>query len=111
MNGRQAEIILKNMSFDECVDMWNNSAVDHYMRAYEVPEVEDEDWWQWLSGEMGAYNLARCILESKSSFCFSDTFFFCDTDLERFYSFNTKEEFIDIIKEDFFLDEIMNRNS
>jgi hypothetical protein len=88
--------------------MWNENAVDHYCRAMEMREISDLDWWNYLALELGAWYLVISVLSSGDNFNTSDKYFFFDQDDERMISFSTKQELIDKIEEDFFIETIMN---
>jgi hypothetical protein len=85
--------------------MWNESLDS---RTSEVHEMHDEFWWDWLKDDMDGYWFMRRILESQA-FNITDRFFFYDTESKMFNSFSTKQEFIEIVDESFFIDELINR--
>lgn len=98
------------MPFKDCIEMWNESAADHYERAYEIHEIDDEPWWEWLMKESGGWNFVVSLLNSGEHFNITDKYFFFDVDGEHLVSFSSKQEFIEAVEEDFFINEIMNRN-
>ena len=109
MNELKANIIFDNMSLKDCIDMWNDSAVDHYYRSYAIHSTEDDEWWEWLFNEYSAFDLVTEIsYNSSDTFCIHDQYFFYDKETAKFYSFNTKRELIDILGEEFFIDNIVN---
>ena len=110
MNELEAKEILREMSFEECIKMWNESAADHCMRAYEIHEIDDDKWWEWLTKEAGGFRLISDLLSSGDRFSLTDMYFFYDTEGGMLISFSTKQEFIEAVEEDFFINEIMNRN-
>ena len=109
MNELEAKEILRGMTFEECMEMWNEGAADHYMRAYEIHEIDDSEWWEWLMKEAGGWDFVHDLLSSGESFNLTDRFFFHDTEGGMFISFSTKQEFIEAVEEDFFVNEIINR--
>lgn len=112
MNELEAKEILRGMSFEDCIKMWNESAADHYMRAYEIHEIDDDKWWEWIVKEAGGFNFVYDLLSSGDRFNLTDMYFFYDADSSgNFISFSTKQEFIEVVEEDFFINEIMNRNN
>ena len=109
MTREQAFEALRAMSFEQCIGMWNESAADHYMRAYEIHEMEDEDRWDWIQREIGSgYWYMRYLLQSQS-FNITDRYFFYDDDNSEFISFSTKADMLEIIGDDFFIEELINR--
>ena len=109
MNREQAFETLRAMSFEMCIGMWNESACDHYMRAYEIHEMDDDNWWDWIQKEIGSgYWYMRYLLQSQS-FNVTDRYFFYDTEISEFFSFSTKADMLEIIGDDFFIEELINR--
>ena len=108
MTHEEAREILRGMSLKECMEMWNESAVDHYCRYMEMREIGDLDWWSDLARELGAWGLVDAVLSSGDRFNTSDKYFFFDQDEGYMISFSTKQELIEKIEEDFFIDTIMN---
>ena len=86
----QAEKELAKMSFEDCIKMWNESITDHYMRSFEIHEMHDEDWWNYLKGEMDGYWFMRYLLKSRT-FNITDRFFFYDSEGSQFISFSTRQ--------------------
>lgn len=110
MNREQAYERFERMSLQDCIDMWNESACDHYMRAYEIHETDDAQWWDWLANEIdGICDFIRYLANSGQSFNVRDKYFFYDKEIQQFFSFDTKAELIDIIQDDFFIEELINR--
>lgn len=110
MTREQAIEILYGMSLEDCIKMWNDSATDMYRRSAAIHEMEDSDWWSYLSNELGAYNLIQSILDSSSMEDFDkrDGYFLYDEDTDIFYSFNDKDKMIEIFGE-WFIEEFINR--
>lgn len=109
MTEMDARNILQGMTFEECIKMWNESAADHYMRAYEIHEIDNDKWWEWLVKDTGGFFFVRDLLSSGERFNLTDKFFFYDAEGSMFISFSTKQEFIEAVEEDFFINEIQNR--
>lgn len=110
MNELEAKEILRGMSFEDCMKMWNDSAKDNYMWEYTIHEIDDDKWWEWLVKRIGGWIFIYNILSSGEHFNLSDFYFFYDEECNHFISFSTKQEFIEAVEEDFFINEIMNRN-
>lgn len=100
---------LSKMSLDECIKMWNESASDHYRKTYEIHDIDNEDWWNFIAKEIGAFWVARNLTESGDNFNFTDHLFFYDIEAGQFHSFSTKAEMIEILGDDFFIDELISR--
>lgn len=96
------------MSTQDCINYWNKSACDHYCRFWEIHEMGDENWWNQLSEHLGAWNLIQAVLSSGEQFNDSDMWFFYDEDYCHMVSFNTKQELIEQIGEDFFIENLTN---
>lgn len=110
MTREQAEIILDGMSLDECIKMWNESGADHYCRSKEIHECEDNDWWTYLSNELGAYYLVWDIQKSakEGHFTQCDWYFFYDDNDCLFYSFDDKDGLMKLLGI-WFIEELINR--
>lgn len=100
-----ARHILDKMTLPECITMWNESACDHYMRLWRVEPMDNEEWWESLGKELGGYELSKAIRSARMGDKVYE-FFFYDVDYNVIRPFNTKQEFIDQVGEDFFLNEI-----
>ena len=113
MDYLEAKEVLKAMSFEQCIKMWNESARDNNMRTYEVHEMDDETWWKWLMDNTIPTMFVKDRLSSSeecgNTFKQTDWHFFYDLESNMFVSFSSKQEFLKVIEEDFFLNEIMNR--
>lgn len=103
-----AHHILDNMSLEDCICMWNESASDHYCKLWAIHETDDESWWNHVASEIGGFDLMKAVKES-DNFCVSDKYFFVDVDYGLIRSFNTKQELLDLVGEDLFLNEIVCR--
>jgi hypothetical protein len=108
MTRQQATEHLRRMTLDGCITLWNESIPDHYMRSFEIHEMHDEDWWDYLKGEMDGYWFMRYLLQSQT-FNITDRFFFYDSGINQFFSFSTKQEFLEEVGEDMFIEELINR--
>lgn len=110
MTRQQAEIVLDGMSLDECIKMWNESGADHYCRIWEIHEVDEDGWWDYLSGELGAHHIAKTLWESRADGFFShyDRFYFYDDNDCRLYSFDTKDGLMELLGL-WFIVELINR--
>lgn len=112
MTREQAREILNGMSLEDCIKMWNDGAADMYQRSAEIHENEDDEWWTWLSNELGAGYLVGDIAKSirEKKFCHYDQYFFYDENECYFYSFNDKKEMMKHI-EVWFVEELINREN
>jgi hypothetical protein len=112
MTREQAKEILDGMSLEECIKMWNDSAVDMYQRSAEIHENEEDAWWTWLSNELGAYYLVADVLRSskENQYCHYDRYFFYETNDRYFYSFDDKKEMMKYTEE-WFIEELINREN
>ena len=112
MTREQAKEILNGMSLKECITMWNNGATDMRQRSAEIYEVEDDERWEWLSNELGAYYLIGDVVKSskENKFCHYDRYFFYDENNCYFYSFEDKD---DLMKhtEEWFIEVLINREN
>ena len=104
-----ARHILDKMTLAECIDMWNESASDHYQKMWEIHAMDEESWWNYLASELGGYDLMK---SARLSECFNvaDEWFFYDVDCGLLKSFDLKSDLLDYVGEDFFLNEITCRN-
>lgn len=107
MTRTQAAEQLRKMTFMECINLWNEMTSNH-MRSFEIHEMHDEDWWDYLKGEIDGYWFMRHLLESQT-FNITDRFFFYDSEIQQFFSFSTKQELIEEVGEDTFIEELINR--
>lgn len=101
----QAKSDLAKMTLEDCIKMWNESLGS---RTSEVHAMHDEDWWDYLKGEMDGYWFMRYLLKSQT-FNITDKFFFYDSEIHQFFSFSTKQEFLEEVGEDMFIEELINR--
>jgi hypothetical protein len=107
MDESQARLLFKSMSLEQCIKMWNES-LDHYTRAYEVHSTDEDKWWEWLVKEAGGFLFVIDILSSGEGFNITDSYFFYDKERRCFISFSTKQEFIEVVGDAFFINEIQN---
>lgn len=112
MTREYAQEILKGMSLEECIKMWNDGATDMRQRSAEIHEVEDDERWEWLSNELEAYYLVADVVKSskENKFCHYDRYFFYDENNCYFYSFDDKEGLMKHTKE-WFIEELINREN
>lgn len=112
MDREQAWKVLRKMSIQECIEMWNKDAADHNCRVYEIHEMHsDNNWWDYLAKEVGCYQFLRNLLESGELFNLTDKWFFYVQDESVVYSFSTKQELLECGTEEFFIETISKRNS
>ena len=96
----------EKMTLLECINLWNESACDHYCKFWAIHGMANEDWWNELAHELGAYDLIQMVKTSAGQFNDADEWFFYDVDDASLRSFNTKEELIDHVGEDFFIEHL-----
>lgn len=110
MNELEAKEILRGMSFEDCMKMWNDSAKDNRMIDYIINDIDNDTWWEYLAVRAGGFRLISDLLSSGDRFNLADFYFFYDSEGGVLISFSTKQEFIEAVEEDFFINEIMNRD-
>jgi hypothetical protein len=103
-----AHHILNKMTLAECIEMWNESASDHYQKMWEIHAMDEESWWNYLASELGGYDLMKSARQS-ACFNIADEWFFYDVDCGLLKSFDLKSDLLDYVGEDFFLNEITCR--
>lgn len=96
------------MTLEECIDLWNEYATDQFNQLVEIHPMEDEDWWNHLAKEMGAWDLMHFVWNSGERFNDSDLYFAYLEDYCEFVSFSTKQELVERIGEEFFIDTLTN---
>ena len=110
MNKLEAKEIRQGMSLAECIAMWNESTQHYEDKVFEIHEMDDDNWWEYIAERTGAYCLMWYLLHnSEDSFCRYDEYFLYNENNNTFFSFTSKEEMLEDMEE-FFIDEIMNRN-
>ena len=102
-----AEERLNQMSLDDCIAMWN-SCLDQFHQLSKMQPMENENWWNHLAKELGAWDLMHFVWNSGDDFNETDKYFAYVEDGCTFFSFSTKQELMEYMKE-FFIDEITNR--
>jgi hypothetical protein len=102
-----AEDILKSMTLQECIDMWNEST-DRFHQLSKMQPMENEEWWNHLAKELGAWDMMHFLWKSGENFNDSDMYFVYVEDGCTFFSFSTKQELMELMGE-FYIDEIINR--
>lgn len=99
---------LKEMTFEECVEFCDSINCDHYDRFAEIHRMADMEWWNELAEELNAWELIQSVLSSGETFNDTDMYFFYNSEEDRIYSFSTKQELIELMTEDWFVDNLMN---
>lgn len=97
---------LQQMTMQDCIDLWNERATDMYNRLSYIKPMEEENWWNYLSSKLGAWDLMHFVWNSGENFNDSDKYFAYIEDGCEFFSFSTKQELIERIGEDFFIDNL-----
>lgn len=101
---------LQQMSMIDCIELWNERATDMYHQLSYIKPMEDESWWNHLSSKLGAWDLMHFVWNSGENFNDSDMYFGYIEDGCEFFSFSTKQELIERIGEEFFLDNLTSEN-
>lgn len=109
MERNKAKEILEKMSLEDCIKMWNEGMSENRNKISEIHEVEDDDWWNFISQEIGAYYIMWGLCHCGNAFNRFDEYFFYDNNNATFISFDTKSQMLDLIGE-WFIEEIVNRN-
>lgn len=106
----QAESRLAGMSLEDCINMWNEEGADMYRRCVEIHEVDEDEWWEYLSKELGARHFADRLLDSRADdmFCQYDRYFFYDDNDCTFHSFDDKKGLVKLLGE-WFIEELINK--
>lgn len=106
----QAESRLAEMSLEDCIKMWNEEGADMYRRCIGIHEVDEDEWWEYLSKELGARHFADRLLDSRADeiFCQYDRYFFYDDNNCTFYSFDDKKGLVKLLGE-WFIEELINK--
>lgn len=112
MNELEAKEILRGMCLMDMIELWNEDARLHGKYLSTVHKMSDESWWNELfRRNSSVWNLLIHFLHSNEMFNTSDMWFFWDEDCGYFASFSTKQEWLEITEEDFFLYAIMNKHN
>ena len=100
---------LNRMNLGECIDYWNDSAVDHYHRESAIHQMNDLEWWFTLANDLGDAELLSVIAESieKNLFDKSHSYFFYDPTYNEVYSFSNKAQLLDIVDPIAFLEHML----
>ena len=96
------------MTLGQCIVMWNESACDHYCRLQKMYSMDDLVAWNALARELGGWDLVHAVLQSDGNFNDLDKYFFYDVDCGHMRSFSTKQELIEQIGDDFFIEHLSN---
>lgn len=98
----------QQMTMQECIDLWNEYATDQFHKLVAIHPMEDEDWWNRLAKELGAWDMMHFVWHSGENFNDSDLYFAYLEDNCQFFSFSTKQELVERIGEQFFIDTLTN---
>ena len=101
----RAKARLNAMSLEEGINYWNKKNCDHYCRLNGISKMEDEDRWDEIATELGAWTFYR-QLSLSDKFNDSDRYFGYIHDSCEFFSVSTKQELMELM-EDWFTDEIL----
>lgn len=104
-----AENKFNQMSILDCINMWNDKAVDHYSRIKAINEMDCEQWWNTLSEHLGARELVRSVTDAGANFNEYDKYFFFDDEAGIIRTFSTKDELIVHVGRTFFIDQLMEQ--
>lgn len=96
-----------NMTLHECIHLWNESA-DQFHQLSKIQPMENEAWWNHLAKELGAWDMMHYVWHSGEDFNDSDLFFAYLEDGCQFFSFSTKQELVEHVGEQFFIDTLTN---
>ena len=99
-----AKDALRYMKLIDCVEYWNKKNCDLYCRLNGINKMEDEDRWDEIATEIGAWTFYR-QLSLSDKFNDSDKYFGYIHDSCEFFSFSTKQEMMALL-EDWFVDEL-----
>lgn len=113
MTQEQAKEILKGMSLKECIKIFNDNMFNGFHFFSFISEMESDQGWRNVFSIRFPSLIPAMLLESyeKERFKREDLYFFYDQEDNLFYSFSIKEDLLEITGEDFFLEEIINRNN
>lgn len=100
---------LKEMTFEECIVFCDSVNLDHYDRFVEIHRMDDKGWWDELAEEYGTWELIQSYVNSGRTFNDTDIYFLYNTEDDSLNSFSTKQELIELMTEDWFVDNLMNR--
>jgi hypothetical protein len=109
MTIEQAQEHLKKMTFEDCIRVYNESAVDHYCRLMEIHQMDDSSWWNHLAERLSGWDFINVVNHS-DKFNYSDKWFFYDEFDEEFVSFSSKDELVEILTKDFFMDALTSED-
>lgn len=109
MTQKQAEKRLKEMTLQEMIDLWNDK-VEMYEKTSVIGEMDDVEHWDMLGKELGGYQLARILINGGEDFHEPDDYVFCNIETETIFSFSTKQEMLEYIGEDWFIDELKSQS-
>lgn len=102
---------LKEMTFEECIAFCDSVNLDHYDRFVEIHRISDKSWWDELAEEYGTWELIQSYVNSGRTFNDTDIYFLYNTEDDSLNSFSTKQELIELMTEDWFVDNLMWRSN
>lgn len=97
----------QQMNIHECIALWNGYLDQFHQLSYIKP-MEDADWWNRLAKELGAWDMMHFVWNSGADFNDADMYFTYLEDNCTFFSFSTKQELVEYVGEQFFIDALDN---
>lgn len=113
MTREEAKEILRGMTLQEMIDLWNEDCRLHGMHLSTVHPMGELEWWNELFRRNidFCWNMVNHLLGSGETFNLTDKWFFWDEDTGCFCSFSTKQEWLEsITDEDYFVTAIINKH-
>ena len=98
----------KGLSLEDCVKLWNNHAADPFNALCEMHPMHESEWWNKLASALGGWEFFHAILNSSDFFNDTDRYFFYNYENDCFYSFSTKQELVEMMGDEFFVESLMN---
>ena len=90
---------IKQMTLQDCIEFWNDNAVDKYCSCIQIHKMSDLKWWDRLTSEIGGWDFAHVVLNSLDTFNDTDMYFAYVEDPARLVSFSTKQELMEMFEE------------
>lgn len=112
MTKKEAKEILRGMTLQDMIDLWNEDCRLHGTYLSTVHSMGDLEWWNELFRRNidFCWSMVNHLLGSGETFNLSDKWFFWDEDTGCFCSFSTKQEWLEsITDEGYFITAIINR--
>lgn len=112
MTEEHAKEILRGMTLQDMIDLWNEDCRLHGTHLSTVHPMGDLEWWNELFRRNidFCWSMVNHLLRSGETFNLSDKWFFWDEDTGCFCSFSTKQEWLETITdEEYFETAIINR--